>query len=94
MKNTKNLHLLFSNSKTQNMIIFKKGEIPDFPFRQAVKKPIPVRCMQMQEAFQVETMEGVLEGKPGDYLMIGVRGEMYPCAKDIFNETYEFIKPE
>lgn len=73
------------------MITLKKGEIPDLNFKQAVKKPIPVRCFQMQEPFRVETMEGILEGKAGDYLMVGVRGEMYPCAKDIFDETYELI---
>jgi hypothetical protein len=36
-------------------------------------------------------MEGPLEGKVGDYLMIGIKGEMYPCDKDIFEETYEII---
>ena len=74
------------------MIRIKKGELPDLPFQKAVKKPIPVRCIQMQEAFEVETMEGVLAGQKGDYLMVGVRGEMYPCAKDIFEETYDIVK--
>jgi len=27
----------------------------------------------------------------GYYLMKGADGEIYPCAKDIFEETYEFI---
>lgn len=74
------------------MILFKKGEIPSYEFKQAIKKPIPIRYIQIQEPFTVETMEGALEGKAGDYLMIGIRGEMYPCAKDIFEETYEIIK--
>ena len=73
------------------MTTFKSGEIPDFPFQQAVKKPIPIRCIQMQEPFQVETLEGTLQGKAGDYLMVGVRGELYPCEKEIFRETYEII---
>ncbi len=73
------------------MMQFKKGELPDLAFRQAVKKPIPVRCFQMTEPFRVETLEGTLEGKAGDYLMVGVRGEMYPCAKEIFEETYDLI---
>ena len=73
------------------MKIFKKGEIPDYPFKQAVKKPIPIRCYQLSEPFKVETLEGVMEGKAGDYLMIGLRGEMYPCAREIFEETYEVI---
>jgi len=73
------------------MITFKSGEIPNFPFQQAVKKPIPIRCIQMQEPFRVETLEGTLEGKAGDYLMVGVRGELYPCEKEIFEVTYEIV---
>ena len=73
------------------MKTFKKGEVPDYDFKHAVKKPIPVRCIQINEPFQVETLEGPYTGKPGDYLMVGVRGERYPCDKDIFEETYEII---
>ena len=73
------------------MITLKNGEIPNYNFKQAVKKPIPIRCIQMQETFRVETLEGVVEGKAGDYLIVGVRGEMYPCAKDIFEETYDVL---
>jgi len=73
------------------MKIFKQGQIPEYSFKQAVKKPIPIRCIQINEPFKVETMEGTLEGKPGDYLMIGIKGEMYPCDKDIFDETYQVI---
>lgn len=73
------------------MLTFKPGEIPNYSYQRAVKKPIPIRCFQMSEPFKVETMEGILEGKAGDYLMIGVRGEMYPCDKDVFHETYDII---
>ncbi|WP_121353279.1 hypothetical protein [Flavisolibacter nicotianae] len=73
------------------MITFKKGEIPHYNFKQAIKKPIPVRCIQIQEPFRVETMEGTLEGKAGDYLMIGIKGEMYPCEKEIFEATYDVL---
>ncbi len=73
------------------MLRYKKGEVPDLPFLKAVKKPIPVRCVQIPERFTVETMEGILEGKAGDYLMIGIKGEMYPCDKAIFDETYDVI---
>jgi hypothetical protein len=73
------------------MKIIRRGELPKFEFKQAIKKPIPVKCYQMNEPFEVETMEGTLKGKAGDYLMIGVRGEMYPCDKEIFHETYEII---
>ncbi len=62
-------------------------------FRSAVKKPIAVRCFQMEEPFEVETMEGTLKGKAGDWLMVGVQGEMYPIAREIFEKTYELLDP-
>ena len=74
------------------MLQFKKGNVPDMDFQLAIKKPVPLRCVQINEPFKVETMEGVLEGKSGDYLMIGIKGEMYPCEKKIFEETYEIVK--
>jgi len=67
---------------------FKKGTIPDLEYKKAIKKPIPVRCIQINEPFEVETLEGVMKGKPGDWLMIGIHGEMYPIADEIFRKTY------
>lgn len=40
-------------------------------------------------AMMVYTLEGTMTGSIGDYLIKGVRGEFYFCAKDIFVETYE-----
>ena len=37
----------------------------------------------------VYTLEGTMTSKMGDYLIQGVRGEFYFCAKSIFEETYE-----
>lgn len=76
------------------MIIIKKGEIPDYDFKLAIKKPIPVKVFQMPEDFEVETMEGKINGKAGDFLMVGARGEMWPHDKEIFFEVYDFVEPE
>ena len=46
----------------------------------------------MQEEFEVETLEGTLRGRAGDYLMMGVNGELYPCAKEIFEKTYDWVE--
>lgn len=74
------------------MLRFKQGEIPKFAFAKALKKPIPIRCIQIDEPFEVETMEGVMTAKKGDWLMIGIDGEMYACDQVIFNKTYEIIQ--
>ena len=71
---------------------FVKGTVPDLTYKKAVKKPIPVRCIQIHEPFEVETLEGVMQGKKGDWLMIGIHGEMYPISDEIFRKTYEIIE--
>lgn len=37
----------------------------------------------------IRTLEGQLFASPGDYIIKGIKGELYPCKPDIFNETYE-----
>jgi len=37
----------------------------------------------------IPTLEGDHEAKPGDYIIRGVSGEIYPCKPDIFAKTYE-----
>ena len=55
------------------------------------KKPVVISARQMPVPFKVETLEGWLEGKPGDWLIEGVKGELYPCADDVFQLTYEAV---
>lgn len=45
-----------------------------------------------QEGYcEIKTLEGVMIGNVGDYIIRGVQGELYPCKSDIFNKTYEEI---
>jgi hypothetical protein len=37
----------------------------------------------------IHTLEGVMEAVPGDWIIRGVKGELYPCKPDIFAATYE-----
>lgn len=41
--------------------------------------------------FIVNTLEGLMVAGPGDYLIRGIKGELYPCRQDIFEETYERV---
>jgi hypothetical protein len=34
------------------------------------------------------TLEGDMHGEPNDWLLRGVKGELYPCKPDIFEATY------
>ena len=42
-----------------------------------------------EEYILIDTLEGVMKAKVGDYIIKGVHGEFYPCKPDIFHETYE-----
>ena len=37
----------------------------------------------------INTLEGRMHAKIGDYIIRGVKGELYPCKPDIFMQTYE-----
>ena len=39
----------------------------------------------------IKTLEGVMEGKVGDYVIKGINGEFYPCKPDIFEKTYDKV---
>ena len=41
--------------------------------------------------FHIETLEGKMEAKVGDWIITGVNGEHYPCKPDIFEATYELV---
>jgi len=37
----------------------------------------------------IETLEGTMTASRGDWIIRGVKGEIYPCKPDIFEATYE-----
>lgn len=41
------------------------------------------------DTLTIGTLEGVMTATPGDYIIRGVQGEIYPCKPDIFAKTYE-----
>ena len=40
----------------------------------------------------IETLEGNMTARPGDWIIKGVQGEFYPCKDSIFRETYEPVE--
>ncbi len=53
------------------------------------RKTAVTYAAKMNEPFTVNTLEGVMDGKVGDYLAVGTRGELYPIDAAIFEESYE-----
>lgn len=44
------------------------------------------------KGLRIKTLEGVMHASPGDYIIQGVKGEIYPCKPDIFDATYELAE--
>lgn len=45
----------------------------------------------IEELF-IETLEGKFQVSVGDYVIQGVKGELYPCKPDIFKKIYEVVE--
>lgn len=43
-------------------------------------------------ACRIPTLEGVMLAQEGDYIIRGIKGELYPCKADIFEASYEEIE--
>lgn len=40
-------------------------------------------------ALYLHTLEGKMRADVGDWVILGIKGEVYPCKPDIFAATYE-----
>lgn len=40
----------------------------------------------------ISTLEGKMRCNLGDFVLKGIRGELYPCEKSIFIESYEEVE--
>ena len=49
-----------------------------------------VRDSKLELRFR--TLEGIMTANIGDWIIIGVNGELYPCKDEIFKKTYEEVK--
>lgn len=47
---------------------------------------------EAREKLMVQTVEGSLEVSDGDFIIQGVKGELYPCKPDIFALTYDKVE--
>lgn len=71
--------------KTDDLIVFEEWLEPHA--RNADRWP----CRYKGRSLIIPTLEGDHEAQPGDYIIVGVQGEIYPCKPDIFAATYEAV---
>lgn len=43
------------------------------------------------EIIKIKTLEGIMTAQKGDWIIRGVKGEIYPCKDDVFKATYDFV---
>lgn len=55
---------------------------------------VDVNDLTAEMSIKIYTLEGVMTGNVGDYIIKGVKDEFYPCRADIFAATYEEAVPE
>lgn len=67
-------------------------EDPDW-IVQALKHRVAVIVVSVTTGIEmrINTFEGVVTARPGDWIIKGVNGELYPCKPDIFEKTYEAV---
>ena len=46
----------------------------------------------VNKTIQIKTLEGTMVGNVGDWIITGVKGEVYPCKSGIFEATYEKVE--
>jgi len=44
-----------------------------------------------EPTLKIQTLEGDMTARLGDWIIKGVSGEFYPCKPDIFDKTYEAV---
>ena len=68
--------------------LFDKGKLPDGVRLRSASSVSETRKVNNFTG-AIDTLEGVMDVKIGDWIIKGVKGEFYPCKPDIFAEKYE-----
>ncbi|HVS35889.1 MAG TPA: hypothetical protein VMS17_09925 [Gemmataceae bacterium] len=56
--------------------------------------PSPAKGDVVLHGIVIHTLEGDMLAKWGDWIIRGIKGEIYPCAPDIFEATYELVQED
>ena len=74
----------------------KFGKFDDLPDgSKRYRKTAVIEAVQIFTEFEVDTLEANNQrGKAGDFLVKGISGELYPCDKDIFFNSYMEVEAD
>lgn len=57
-----------------------------------VKLSISENWLDKTNDIVINTLEGKMTGIVGDWIIKGVKDEIYPCKNDVFQESYEKVE--
>lgn len=58
------------------------------------KYPRTIRALQLEIPVKVKTLEGIMRGDIGDWLVRGIEGEFYVVKDYIFQQSYHEVDNE
>src|SRR3990167_4079185 len=64
----------------------------DAEWKEYRKRPVIVRAWLNDTSRTIQTLEGPLDARVGDYIIEGTAKELYPCKPFIFQSIYELIE--
>ncbi|MBZ6085888.1 hypothetical protein KVH15_33435 [Streptomyces olivaceus] len=69
-----------------------RGDVPQW-LQDAARDGIVVPEFRSEDYWylKIQTLEGDMYAAPDDWIIRGVKGELYPCKPDIFEATYESV---
>ena len=77
------------SEKSQNEQKFRKKPVLIEAWQKFRKKPVVIEAYQTDRERIILTLEGEMKANKGDMIIRGIKGEIYPCKKNIFDATYE-----
>lgn len=80
--------------RTKDVIHAANGDwsaLPDW-VKEAYESNDSVGIVFAQDGVHISTLEGTMLAEPDDWIIRGVKGEIYPCKPDIFEQTYEPVE--
>lgn len=57
-----------------------------------IEHTMPISPLLETKCVEIKTLEGTMKAEYGDYIIKGIKGEIYPCKPDIFEQTYEPVE--
>lgn len=53
------------------------------------RKPLIIEAIRIKQEMTIDTPNGIVKAKAGDWLLNDVEGKQYPCIDSVFRESYE-----